>query len=496
MSASANDSDGVVGMRLSGTVSALQGKFVGDDVSFRGVSTDTRSLQSGNLFIALQGPNFDAHDFIAEAGERGAVAVMVQRSVSTSLPQLLVDDTRIGLGRLASLWRDQFVLPVIAVTGSNGKTTVKEMVAAILKVRGAGLVTRGNLNNDIGVPLTLLRLQAQHQYAVVEMGASRPGDIDYLSRLTRPSLAIITNAAPAHLEGFGDIAGVARAKGEIFYGLSEKGVAILNNDDPRIGLWQIMCAGHPCQTFGIRNPADFRAEELQVNEQCGCSFVMHTPAEAVSLSLRLSGRHNVMNALAASAAAYALGATTTEIKLALENMKPVSGRLELKEGVDNIRIIDDTYNANPGSVRAALEVLAATGSDGEKILVLGDMGELGNAAQALHIQVGRQARVIGINRIYAVGEQACITAGAFGKGATHYNTQDELITAICKDISDGIFVHAGLTILVKGSRSMRMDRVVDVLTGGCEQYLGRSAPTLSGGGAPGKYHAPDIGAGG
>ena len=482
-------------MRLSIAAQALQGRLEGDDVAFSSVSTDTRSLQPGDLFVALQGPHFDAHDFVARAAAQGAVAAVVQHPVAVPLPQLVVEDTRLALGHLASLWRDQFTIPVVAVTGSNGKTTVKEMVAAILRVRGAGLVTRGNLNNDIGVPLTLLRLQDHHPYAVVEMGANHPGEIDYLSRLTRPSVAIITNVAPAHLEGFGDITGVARAKGEIFNGLGDDGVAILNNDDPRIGLWEIMVAQRPRFTFAIRNEADFRATDLQVNAQCGCCFLMHTPDGPVAMSLRLSGRHNVMNALAASAAAHALGVARDDIKTALEAMTPVSGRLELKEGVGNVRVIDDTYNANPGSVRAALEVLAAAGSEGGTVLVLGDMGELGNAAQALHVQVGRQARVVGIDRVYAVGEQACITAGAFGKGATHYNTQDELITALCRDISDGAFAQSRLTILVKGSRSMHMEHVVEALTGGCGPHLGGDGPAL-GGGASGKYHAPDSGMGG
>jgi len=496
MSKSINEKQGGVAMKLSVAAQALQGRLQGNDVAFSSVSTDTRSLQAGDLFVALQGPNFDAHAFVAQAAAQGAVAALVQHPVEASLPQLIVDDTRLALGRLASLWRGQFSIPVVAVTGSNGKTTVKEMVAAILRVRGAGLVTRGNFNNEIGVPLTLLRLQDRHPYAVVEMGANHPGEINYLSRLTHPSVAIITNVAPAHLEGFGDITGVAHAKGEIFNGLDDDGVAILNNDDPRIGLWEVMCAQRSCLTFAIRNAADFRAEELQINEQCGCSFIMRTPAGAITVSLKLSGRHNVMNALAASAAAHALGVSLEDIRQALEGMRPVSGRLELKEGIGNVRVIDDTYNANPGSVRAALEVLAAAGAEGDTVLVLGDMGELGNAAQALHEQVGRQAHVIGISRIYAVGEQARISAGAFGKGATHYNTQDELISALCQDISDGVFARSRLTVLVKGSRSMHMERVVEALTGDCGQHLGDDGPVLNGGGAPGKYHAPEKGQGG
>jgi len=482
-------------MRLSQLVPLLGAELAGEDLSFSAVSTDTRTLQAGDLFIALQGPNFDAHDFIAAAAAHGACAALVQRRVESSLPQLVVEDTRLALGRLAAAWRLRFHIPVVAVTGSNGKTTVKEMVAAILSGRGRGLVTRGNLNNDIGMPLTLLGLQPVHQYAVIEMGANRPGDIAYLSAIAQPTVAVITNAAPAHLEGFGDIAGVARAKGEIFGGLQAQGTAVLNSDDARNGVWRVMIGKHARLSFGIRNGADFRADHLEINSDCGCSFLLHTPAGEIAVRLRVAGRHNVMNALAAAAAAYAVGATPMEIRTGLEKMQPVCGRLELKQGNAGLRIIDDTYNANPGSVRAALEVLMAAGAGGEKVLVLGDMGELGNASQALHEQVGRQARVVGVDRIYAVGEGACITAGAFGKGARHFNDQQALITALREDYVEGMVVSAAATLLVKGSRSMQMERVVDALTVG-GQAAAQGTSTLGGGAPRGKYHVQDSGAGG
>ncbi len=392
-------------MRLSEVAPLLDAELLGGDLSFAAVSTDTRTLQAGDLFIALQGPNFDAHDFIAGAAAQGACAAVVQRPLETALPQLVVEDTRLALGRLAAAWRSRFQIPVVAVTGSNGKTTVKEMVAAILSGRGQGLVTRGNLNNDIGMPLTLLELQPPHQYAVIEMGANRPGDIAYLSAIAQPTVAVITNAAPAHLEGFGDIASVARAKGEIFGGLQAQGTAVLNSDDARNGVWRVMIGKHARLSFGIRNGADFRADHLEINSDCGCSFLLHTPAGEIAIRLRLAGRHNVMNALAAAAAAYAVGATPMEIRTGLEKMQPVCGRLELKQGAAGLRIIDDTYNANPGSVRAALEVLMAAGAGGKKVLVLGDMGELGNASQALHEQVGRQARVVGVDQVYVYKRQ-------------------------------------------------------------------------------------------
>lgn len=446
-------------MMLSEVLKALDGKLVGDDVAFGSVSTDTRSLQQGDLFIALQGPHFDAHEFIDEARMKGAVGAMVSKKVKTDLPQLLVADTRMGLGRLASTWRARFDIPIIGVTGSNGKTTVKEMLATILGQSGPVLATKGNLNNEIGVPMTLLRLEEKHRYAVIEMGANGPGEINYLSSLVKPRVAIITNAAPAHLEGFGDISGVARAKGEIFNNLAEDGTAVINADDSRVGLWRVMVGNHRNVSFGIHNPADLSAREMNVNSYFGYSFEMLTPAGFIDISLRLPGKHNIMNALAASAGALSVGMSLSEIKTGLEGMQPVKGRLQMKKGIHNSVVIDDTYNANPGSMRPVFEVLAA--HRGKKILVLGDMGELGNASRAFHEQVGRQARVTGIDLLYTVGEQASISAGTFGKGAHHFSNQDDLIMALCTEL--GKETEGETMILVKGSRFMHMEQVAQVL---------------------------------
>ena len=479
-------------MMLSDVIKAVDGKLLGDDVSFRSVSTDTRTLEQGDLFVALQGPRFDAHDYIEEARMKGAIAAMVSRRVKSELPLLLVADTRMGLGRLAAAWRARYTIPMIAVTGSNGKTTVKGMLAIILGQCGQVLATQGNLNNEVGVPLTLLRLDENHRFAVIEMGANGPGEINYLSSLVKPAVAIITNAAPAHLEGFGDISGVARAKGEIFSGLSADGMAVINADDSRVGLWRVMIGKHRCYSFGIHNPADVTARDLRVNPNSCYSFVMHTPAGVIDINLKLAGKHNIMNALAACAATLAVGMNLDQIKAGLEAMQAVKGRLQLKKGIHNCRVVDDTYNANPGSMRPVFEVLAA--HRGKKILVLGDMGELGNAARAFHEQVGRQARATGVDLLYTVGEHAGISAGAFGKGAQHFASQDELIVALCTELNKE--TDSETMVLVKGSRFMRMERVVQVLTGNCEDPAASTASGAPGGGHHGVYGAKNARLGG
>lgn len=428
---------------------------------FSQVCTDSRKLQSGDLFVALSGPHFDGHDYLGQAQKAGAVAAIVSRYNETiDLTQLLVSDVLVALGQLAAWWRQQHAIPVVAVTGSNGKTTVKEMLSSILRQNHSVLVTQGNLNNDIGVPLTLLGLNPGHQYAVIEMGASKAGDINYLTGLVRPNVALITNVAPAHLEGFGDITGVARAKGEIFNGLAKKGAAILNNDEPRVGIWRVMAADFNTINFGLRNKVDVTALDLSAGSQDGCSFTLATPSGNTGVCLALVGRHNVMNALAAASAALALNISLAEIKAGLEAVHPVSGRLAPALGVYGARLINDSYNANPGSIRAALDVLTAC--SGRTVLVLGDMNELGNAAVALHEQVGRQAQTSGVGQLYTVGEFAGLAAGTFGQEGRHFPDQASLILALRKELAarekEGL-----CTILVKGSRSMQMERVVEGL---------------------------------
>jgi len=437
-------------MTLAAAARVLNGALHGTDAEFTGVSTDTRSLPRGHLFVALVGPNFDGHQFIGEAANRGAVGALVARTVEAPLPQVMVQDTRLALGQLATHWRQRFDIPVIAVTGSNGKTTVKNMIAAILAETGPGLATQGNLNNDIGVPLTLLRLCDGDRYAVIEMGMNHPGEIDYLTRLTRPTVALINNAAAAHLAGLGSVEAVARAKGEIYAGLSGDGIAIVNADDAYADLWCRLAAPRRIIRFGLEQPADVTAEYTLGSDSS--TIDLRTPQGGITMRLPLPGRHNVMNTLAASSAALAAGASLADIQAGLEKLKAVSGRLEIKRGINGARVLDDTYNANPGSLAAGVEVLKS--ASGERVLVLGDMGELGDAARDIHRRVGELAKRIGIERLFAVGELSREAVDSFGGGAEHFASHDALIDRLRQAL------HRDMTVLVKGSRLMKMERVV------------------------------------
>ena len=464
----------MIRMHLSEAARVLKAEHLGRDAEFAGVSTDSRALQRDNLFVALHGPHFDGHAFLDQAMQRGAAAALVDRAVETALPNVRVQDTRSGLGELAAAWRARHTLPLVAVTGSNGKTTVKEMIATILGQHGPLLVTQGNLNNDIGVPLTLLRLEAAHRYAVIEMGANHSGEIAYLTRIARPTVALITNAGPAHLEGFGSIEGVARAKGEIYQGLGADGVAVVNNDDAYAPLWRELASAHRVMTFGLvapgrpvpatlgrpcpsQAPADVRAEWQPAGS--GSVLRLSTPVGTTAVKLPLPGRHNVMNALAAAAAALAAGAALSNIKKGLEAMQPVHGRLERTPGIKGAELIDDTYNANPASLQAALEVLEMCAT--RKWLVLGDMGELGADAAALHAQVGARARVAGVEALYATGALSRHAVRSFGAGSEHFANHATLIAALTGRLG---LDNGGVTILIKGSRSAHMEDVVAALS--------------------------------
>jgi UDP-N-acetylmuramoyl-tripeptide--D-alanyl-D-alanine ligase len=443
----------MMAMQLSEAAQLLDGHCSGADVLFRGVSTDTRKLEAGTLFFALQGPNFDGHEYLEAAREQGAAAAAVSHHGASVLPQLEVDDTRLALGQLAMHWRNRFSMPVVAITGSNGKTTVRAMTEAILSRCGHTLSTRGNLNNDIGLPLTLARMQADDRFAVLEMGANHPGEIDYLAGLAQPTIAIVTNAGPAHLEGFGDLDGVARSKGELFARLGPGGVAVINADDVYAPLWREL-AGH-CQRveFGLESDADVRAD--WTGDPAGSDIRLETPQGKIQFRLSLPGRHNVMNALAACAAALAAGATLHDVTAGLESLTPVAGRFNIRQLPGDVTLIDDTYNANPESLQVALDVLAM--ADGETWLVLGDMGELGESAAALHAAAGNRARTAGITRLYSLGGLAREAATGFGDTGRAFDSMEDLLAALYGDLS------GPLHILVKGSRRMRMERVVNAL---------------------------------
>lgn len=443
----------MMAMQLSEAAQVLDGRYTSSDVAFRGVSTDSRTLEAGALFFALQGPNFDGHKFLQQAQKQGAAAATVSEDCKTEMPLLKVSDTRLALGSLARYWRGKFSIPVVAITGSNGKTTVRAMLEAILKRCGQTLSTQGNLNNDIGLPLTLARLGAADEFAVLEMGANHPGEIEYLAGIAQPDIAIVTNAGPAHLEGFGSLEGVARAKGELFAGLDKGAVAVINADDAFAPLWRELAADCRIVDFGLTASAAVHAD--WTGDTRGSDVRLVTGQGEIAVRLPLPGKHNVMNALAATAAALAAGASLEDVRDGLESMSPVAGRFTIHQLPGDITLIDDTYNANPESLQVALDVLAQ--AQGETWLVLGDMGELGTDAAALHYQAGSQARATGINRLYSLGELARQAYTAFAGQGGAFTGLDEMLVALHKDMQ------GPLHILVKGSRSMHMERVVAAL---------------------------------
>ena len=434
---------------------AVCGRALGGVARFSGVASDTRLLASGDLFVALQGERFDGHDYVRTARERGAAAALVSRPAQgcDDFPQVVVDDTRAGLGRLAATWRSRFPLPLAAVTGSNGKTTVKEMTASILAVHaggaGAVLATEGNLNNDIGVPLMLLRLRDGHRYAVLEMGMNHEGEIAYLTRLASPRVALVNNAQRAHIGMLGGLEAIARAKGEIYGGLDGQGVALVNADDDYADYWRSLAESRRVVSFGFCAAAQVRgaieAGELRVT----------TPEGAFTARLRVPGEHNARNAVAACALAFALGIPAGAMRAGLEAFTGAKGRLERKSTPGGLVVIDDTYNANPDSTRAAVQVLAAL--PGRRVLVLGDMGELGEGAAQMHAEVGSAARAAGIESLVTLGELSAHAATAFGVGATPTSSPEAAAAAA------RLGAAPGTAILVKGSRFMRMERVVGLL---------------------------------
>jgi len=444
-------------MYLSEAATALNAKLIGADTRFDSVGSDSRNIQAGQLFVALKGANFDGNTFAAEAINKGAAAVLVSDAATDARPALVVGDTRLALGELAKYWRSKFSAPVIAITGSNGKTTTKEMLTAILSAATGDAkkvhATYGNLNNDIGLPLTLLKIKPSHQYVVAEMGMNHLGEIDYLTHIAKPDVALIINAGTAHIGELGSRENIAKAKGEIFAGLQGGGTAVINADNEFTGYWQSLNAKRKVVTFGLSHPADVTAT---YQEQAGISLLdLTTPDGKVSFKLKVQGVHNISNALAASATAFALGISNADIAKGLENFGGVYGRLERKAAMHDAVLIDDTYNANPDSMKAAIDVLAKLA--GEKILVLGDMGELGADAKKMHAEIGAYAKAAGLNKLYCLGELSAEMVDGFGAGAKHFDTPEAIAREVLPQLD------SNSTVLVKGSRFMRMERVVDLL---------------------------------
>ena len=450
-------------LNLGQVAEACAGQLLGaaEGTSFMAVSTDSRSVAPGELFVAIKGENFDGHDFVAASLARGAVAALVDADWAQKqgkvMPLVAVAETRAALGALAAAWRARFELPLIGVTGSNGKTTVKEMCAAILRAwmgdPACVLATEGNLNNDIGLPLMLLRLRARHKAAVIEMGMNHPGEISYLTQIAQPTVAVITNAQRAHLAGLGSLAAVARAKGEIFAGLRPNGAAIINADDAHAALWRELASAYRLIDFSLDGQAAVSGRYAA--QGFGSRLDLSTPEGEVQVQLQLPGRHNAANALAATAATLAAGADLAAVVAGLKAYAGAKGRLQKKAGINGAVVIDDSYNANPDSLRAAIDVLAAL--PGRKILVLGDMGEVGAAAGQYHDEIGGYAKSMGIDLLLALGEHAATAAHNFAAGACHFKNVYTLIEAL-RPLLD-----AQTTVLVKGSRFMKMERVVDAI---------------------------------
>jgi len=444
-------------MRLGEIASALGLAVPGEEqVMVSGLSTDTRTLQPGELFVALAGDRHDAHDYVADAVAAGAAALLCSRPVQAAVPVLLVADTLLALGDVARLHRSLYAGSLVALTGSAGKTTTKEMIAAILGLAGPVLATRGNLNNEIGVPLTLMRLEPGHRNAVIEMGAARPGDIAYLAGIARPDVALVTNALQAHLEGFGTVEAVARTKGQIYEALGADGIAVLNVDDPHAALWATQIGSRRTVRVSARGApgAEVRAREVRLEEGCA-RFALESPAATLELALRLPGVQQVANAVAAAGVAFALGIDASAVSRGLQSLVPMAGRMAGRRGRGGCRLLDDTYNANPGSVRAAIETLASF--PGTRVLVLGNMAELGARSAELHRECGRFARECGIDHVLATGPEAAAVAEGFGAGGRSLPTRESLIDA-CRELD-----REGVTMLVKGSRSAAMERVVEAL---------------------------------
>lgn len=441
---------------LDSVANVLNASYSGDSVGFTAVTTDTRSLQAGELFLALKGPSFDGHDYVGQAMEKGAVGAIVDHELELPIPQIKVENTLDALGVMASARRLAFNGKVVGLTGSNGKTTVKELIASILRLKGKILATQGNLNNDIGLPLTLLQLENDELFAVVEMGANHHGEISYLTNIAHPDVAIITNAGAAHLEGFGSVEGVANAKSEIYQGLSADGIAVINADDRYAELWREKTTDHKQICFAIESEnAEVTAFDIKTGPE-KTEFKLEVAGESEIVNLPLGGIHNVSNALAAAAAATAVGIDILTIKQGLESFAGVKGRQNAKSLESGATLIDDAYNANLDSVKAGINVLSSY--EGLKVLVIGDLFEVGDDSQSIHAQIGEYAKAHAIDELLAVGDMSQYAVKSFGDGAVHFEDKQTLAKCLKPKLKENVVV------LVKGSRGMRMEEVIDVVS--------------------------------
>ncbi|MBU9825342.1 MULTISPECIES: UDP-N-acetylmuramoyl-tripeptide--D-alanyl-D-alanine ligase [Rahnella] len=447
----------MIRVSLQTLADALNAELIGVDTQIDSVTTDTRQVTEGGLFVALKGEKFDAHDFAVDAVKAGSAALLVSKRLPVDVPQLLVTDTRIALGQLGGWVRQQVPARVVGLTGSSGKTSVKEMTAAILRECGNVLYTAGNFNNDIGVPLTLLRLTAEHDFAVIEMGANHPGEIAYTTALARPETALVNNLSAAHLEGFGSLAGVARAKGEIFEGLPEKGIAVINADNNDYANWQHKLNGKTVWRFSpiLAEGIDFSATDVKLSP-LNTAFTLHSPQGNIDVSLPVPGRHNIANALAAAALALSVGASLENVRAGLATLQSVKGRLFPIALCDGKTLLDDSYNANVGSMTAAAQVLAEM--PGYRVMAVGDMAELGAESESCHRQVGEAIRDAGIDKVFSIGHDSRIISDVSGCGE-HLEDKAALTARLTSLLSE----HAVITVLIKGSRSAAMEQVVRAL---------------------------------
>lgn len=446
-------------MQLSEAAKIMNGELRGQDAYFFGGASDTRKLKPGEIFFAWKGEKSDAHDYLESAELNGAICAVVERFIpSAQIAQIIVKDSQKALGKIAKAWRKEWQGTMIALTGSNGKTTLKEMVTSILSVNHEVLATEGNYNNHVGCPLMLLRLNKHHTHAVIEMGASNPKEIEYLTKIVQPDIAILNNAGECHLEGFGSLKGVAKAKAEIFLGLSKTGTAIINADDQFAEFWQTCVSDFKSVTFGITNSADVSADKIE-NQQFQLN--LNTTQESAQIQLKLLGRHNILNALAASACAQAAGESIATIQKGLEALTPVKGRLQVVKVKENVQLINDAYNANPNSLKAGIDACSV----GERWLVLGDMRELGEKEHEIHFNCGQYAKNAGFTKLFTLGDLTKSAVKGFGDDANAYDTHEALLVALKDDIK-AYEAPTLLTILLKGSNSMNMQFFYEALTQG------------------------------